>query len=122
MTFQNLMTNSMVQANKDVHRTYNDHPYFQEGAEGKLLLTELLEALVVKYTGIGYVQGLNFICASLLYHCSPSVALDIVSFLVEDCELCDVLSPDLTGLHAQNAVIKNLLAIKLPDLYSHMVT
>ena len=59
----------------------------------------MLEILVVKYAGLGYVQGMNFICATLLFHAEPEIALVMATYLYEDCELCDVYNEDLVGLH-----------------------
>lgn len=75
----------------------------------------------MKYTGIGYVQGMNFIGASLLYHSSPKVALIVLTYLFEDCELCDLYKDNLNGLSERTWMIKNLLALKCKPLYDHMV-
>jgi Rab-GTPase-TBC domain len=39
---------------------------------------------------IGYVQGMNFIVASLLYHCDEEIAFWIFVSLLEDYELRDI--------------------------------
>ena len=65
---------------------------------------------------------MNFVAASLLYHCHPKVALIVITYLYEDCELCDVYKENLSGLHEHTRIIKNLLSLKLKPLYRHLLT
>jgi len=64
---------------------------------------------------------MNFIGAALLFHCHPKVAMIIISYLYEDCEMCDIFKEKLSGLHEQNRIIKNIIAYKCSDIYKHMV-
>ena len=82
---------------------------------------EFLQILIMKYSGIGYVQGMNFLCDSILHHCDPEIGLIITSYLFEDNELCDLYRDGLVGLHTHNKIVKNLIALKMPDLYNHLV-
>ena len=54
---------------------------------------------------IGYVQGMNFIVASLLYHCSEEIAFWIFVTLIEDYELRDIYETNLPGLYKHSHVI-----------------
>lgn len=47
----------------------------------------VLEVVALKYTDIGYVQGMNYLVAALLYHSSPSVTLGLMTHLLEDVQL-----------------------------------
>lgn len=95
--------------------------YFGEGKEGQEHLRVLLKIIALKYTDIGYVQGMNFLVVSLLYHCSPEITLFLITVLFEDYELCDVYREDMQGLHSRNAIIKDIIQKKLPDLYDHFM-
>jgi len=105
-----------------MNRTYLNHTFFGINRPGRAQLRALCEVIATKYTGIGYVQGINFLAAAILYHCDPHVALYFTSYLFEDCELCDVYREDMSGLHSHNKVIKNVIRMKCPEVYSHLVT
>jgi len=117
-----LQEENFSQIDKDLTRTYTSIKFYCKESKGRRDLSKLLRILLLKYTGIGYVQGMNFLCAALLYHAEPEIALIFVTYLYEECELCDIYKDDLAGLHERNAQIKNLIALKLPDLYQHMCT
>lgn len=110
-----------IQIEKDIDRTLSGHPYFGSGKEGQEHLRVLLKILALKYTDIGYVQGMNFLVVSLLYHCSPEITLFLITVLIEDYELCDVYRVDVTGLHQRNGVIKTLVEQKLKDVHDHFI-
>lgn len=64
--------NDLKQIEKDIDRSYFNDTYFDEGKPGWIQLEEILKVLAFKYFGwIGYVQGMNFIVATLLCHASP---------------------------------------------------
>ena len=48
---------------------------------------------------IDYVQGMNFIVGTLLYHCDEVMAFWLFVSLIEDCELRDIYLPGLPGLY-----------------------
>ena len=104
------------QIEKDIDRTLTDHQYFGSGKEGQEILRQILKILALKYTDIGYVQGMNFLVVSLLYHWSAEVTLFLITVLFEDYELWDVYRIDVSGLHERNQKIKNIITINLPDL------
>lgn len=55
--------------------------------------------LALKYTGrIGYVQGMNFVVATFLYHACPEISLILFASLMEEYELCSVYQDELKGL------------------------
>lgn len=80
----------------------------------------VLEVVALKYTGIGYVQGMNFVVAAFLYHCSPAVTLGLMSYLLEDLQLCDVYAENLVGVHYHNQRLIKLLEKHLPNLDKHL--
>jgi hypothetical protein len=50
----------------------------------------VLSAFAKYDTSLGYVQGMNFIVASLLLHCSEDVAFWLFVTLIEDYDLRDI--------------------------------
>lgn len=74
---------------KDVVRTFTDStPYSTE--ESKNELQTVLMTFVFYYQEIGYVQGMNFIAASIYYHCSMHLSLGVMMVLFECMELKDI--------------------------------
>ena len=45
----------------------------------------------------------------------------ILTYLFEDCELCDMYKDNLQGLVEHNKILKNLLSLKIPELYDHLI-
>jgi|688.fasta_scaffold675826_2 hypothetical protein len=58
----------MAQIDKDVHRTYVCSPTFNREGIFREMLREVLITYSVYDLQLGYVQGLNNIVASLLFH------------------------------------------------------
>lgn len=106
----------LAQIEKDIDRTMNNHPYFGDGKEGQDHLRCVLKILALKYTDIGYVQGMNFLVVSILYHCSPEITLFLITVLIEDYELWDIYRENVQGLHLRNGIIKDQIQEKLPEL------
>lgn len=80
------------QIEKDVVRTYSSNKYLSnETVRGRL--QKLLECVALVYPHIGYVQGMNFIAATLLYHCDEYCSLAIIRILFEQLELKDMFLP-----------------------------
>lgn len=118
ITHQNFAS-QQSQIEKDIDRTLNNHVYFGHGKEGQDHLRAILKIIALKYTDIGYVQGMNFLVVSLLYHWSPEITLFLCTVLIEDYELCDVYRVDVAGLHSRNSVIKSLIQRNLVLLNNH---
>ena len=107
------------QIEKDIDRTLNDHKYFGNGKEGQEILRQILKILALKYTDIGYVQGMNFLVVSLLYHCSAEITLFLITILFEDYELWDVYRAEVQGLHQRNKEWKLMIEKCLPKIHLH---
>jgi hypothetical protein len=70
---------------------------------------------------IGYVQGMNFIVGSLLYHCNEEIVFWMFVTLIEEFELHDIYEPNLPGLYKHCFVIEKLISSNLNDLHKHFV-
>ena len=67
----------------------------------------------------GYVQGLNYIVASLYFHCGEVLAFELTIRLLNDYHLKEVYMSNLPGLHMHSEVIDKLVREELPDLSAH---
>jgi hypothetical protein len=52
----------------DIKRTVKDDPYYQPKNKGFKKMYEVLKAFTLYDKNCGYVQGMNFIVAPLVYH------------------------------------------------------
>lgn len=103
---------------KDLARTFPKCPQFQE-QQGQTHLKRVLLAFSRYDSNLGYVQGMNFIVGSILYHANEEIAFWIFVSLIEEFELRDIYEPLLPGLYKHCFVIEKLIESNLPELYKH---
>lgn len=60
------------------------------------------------------MQGMNFIVASLLIHCSEAICFWLFVSILEDLDLRDVFQEGLPGLYMHTQILDILLFDKLP--------
>lgn len=106
---------SQHQIDLDLLRTYPDEAYF--AGQGKAALRRVLLAYAKYDPSLGYVQGMNFIVAALLWHCTEVEAFWLMVSLMEDYELRDNYMPGLPGLTKHTQIIELLTFEHLPDLH-----
>ncbi|CAI2359796.1 unnamed protein product [Moneuplotes crassus] len=99
----------------DLTRTFPTEEYYKP-PEAKQTLFNVLKAYTLYDTKCGYVQGMNFIAASLLYHCSPDIAFWLLVSLMFDYNLRDNYEAGFTGIEDINAEISRLIAKNCPKL------
>lgn len=87
------------QINKDITRTYSNKKYFNDikGKQGYEKLQRLL-ITISTIKGISYTQGMNFIAASLLWHCDEDIAFYIIKELFERLDVYGNYKADLSGI------------------------
>ena len=115
-----ILINSKRQIELDIPRTFSHNPYFSKG-EGCIFLQRLLYAFIKYNPKLGYVQGMNYIAASLLYHCTESDAFWLFLRLVYDYNLIDNYMPMLPGLEKHSHVLEFVMMEELPDLNEHLL-
>ena len=91
------------------------------GGRGHVKLRRVLIAFSNYEHQVKYVQGMNFIVAQLLLHCSETFAFWLFVALIEDCEMRDIYEPELSGLFKHSAMIELLLQANLPDLHQRLI-
>jgi len=89
---------SSAQIERDLARTFPKHVYFGAKAAGLVKMRRVLTAFAKYDSKVDYVQGMNFVVASLLLHCSEVIAFWLFVSLIEDCEMRDNYMPKLPGL------------------------
>ena len=115
-----ILATSNKQIELDIPRTFSDYTYFSK-ENGLLILQRILYAFIKYNPKLGYVQGMNYIAASLLYHCSESDAFWLFLRLVYEYNLVENYLPMLPGLEKHSHVIDFLLMEYLPDLNEHLL-
>lgn len=101
---------------KDIRRTYSSTQFFndQKNNSGFGKLHRLLVALT-DYKRIGYVQGINFIAASFLWHCNEEFAYFLVLKLFDKLKMEEIYSENLLRVESKcneffNLVLENTSA------------
>ena len=75
----------------DIPRTYPEEPFFSnEENEGRKTLTLILNTLSKHSSSTGYLQGLNYIVASLYFHCGEVLAFELTIRLLNDYHLKEI--------------------------------
>jgi len=105
---------------KDIARTFPGNKYFTEETGALKSLERVLNAFANYEPGIGYVQGMNFIAASLLYHADEYISFWLLTLIFEKFEMRDIYLPKLPGLSKHCQIIDILMLNYIPDLYAHL--
>lgn len=103
----------------DIERTFTDIEFFQQ-EKTKNSLKRILIALTNYEQTVGYVQGMNFIAAVLLYHAGEVAAFWLMCALIDKYNLKDVLQPGFPGLNQHNEIIQRRVMDELPKLHKHL--
>jgi len=108
------------QIQKDLPRTSPQNKYFAEGSPGIKSLENVLNTFAKYDPQIGYVQGMNFIAASLLFHADEYVTFWILVMIFEIFEMRDIYLPRLPGLSKHCQIIDMLIFNYQPSIYLHL--
>ena len=73
------------------------------------MLTQILNTLSKHSSSTGYLQGLNYIVASLYYHCGEVLAFELTIRLLNDYHLKEVHMSKLPGLYLHCEIIRVLV-------------
>lgn len=71
---------------------------------------------------IGYVQGMNFIAASLLYHTSEVCAFWLLISMIDTYGMKEVFKQGLPGVGKHDHEIQALGRRVLPKIFDHFVS
>ena len=107
---------------RDVHRTYPEHPYLQTES-GINSLRRVLLAFSIHNTRVGYCQSLNFLVGFLLIVMEQEEEEKVFWTLVATIDTKvhpETYQRDLRGCHVEQRVLKELIDRKLPRLGAHL--
>eukprot|EP01029_Cantina_marsupialis_P031039 TRINITY_DN8715_c0_g2_i1.p1 TRINITY_DN8715_c0_g2~~TRINITY_DN8715_c0_g2_i1.p1 ORF type:complete len:580 (-),score=98.51 TRINITY_DN8715_c0_g2_i1:180-1919(-) len=134
---------------RDINRTYPRHALFSDpDGSGQVLLTNLLFALANHNPIVGYCQGMNYVCASLLItelDCLDGTQLSLpapkirevqdyltsakermiywmVNSLISNFHFEDLWKSGIPGLKLRSYQFQEILTSHLPELASHFRT
>ena len=109
-----------AQLNLDLPRTFPSVEYLASGT-GRAALGRILRTFCAYSPNLGYVQGMNYIAATLLWHTTEVDAFWLFVVLIEDFELRDNFISGFPGLTKHYHAIEFLINQHLPELYNHFL-
>ena len=83
-------SSDILQIKRDLNRSFPNCPYYAKDSAGQIILERLLISICKYDPKIGYVQGMNYVMGSLLYHCSEEIAFWLYISLIEDHEMRNI--------------------------------
>ncbi|CAI2384426.1 unnamed protein product [Moneuplotes crassus] len=109
---------------KDLNRTFQMMPYFREGSRGysdarKLLLKFLAHPLSAES---GYVQGMNMIASTLLYHGQADVAFCLFVKMFEKHNIIHNYEPGMPGITDHCLILEKMVSQHCRTLYNYFHT
>eukprot|EP00921_Rhytidocystis_pertsovi_P000954 GHVQ01001648.1.p1 GENE.GHVQ01001648.1~~GHVQ01001648.1.p1 ORF type:complete len:987 (-),score=113.87 GHVQ01001648.1:365-3325(-) len=106
----------------DIGRTYPSVEFYKVGF-GQELLRRVLNAYAFYDPEVGYVQGMNFLAAILLWHCSDEKeAFCLLVALMQLYDLRCMFLPQLPGVFKRCSVLKRLLRTYYQSILDHLET
>jgi hypothetical protein len=112
---------SCMQVKKDLNRTRPNCSFFHENGQGQKSLENVLVTYAKYDTQVGYIQGINFIVAVLLYHSSEEIAFWLFVSLMEDYEMREIYLPGLPGLYKHICYMQTIMQGKCKGLVECLV-
>eukprot|EP01094_Clydonella_sp_ATCC50884_P018295 TRINITY_DN3369_c0_g1_i11.p1 TRINITY_DN3369_c0_g1~~TRINITY_DN3369_c0_g1_i11.p1 ORF type:complete len:534 (-),score=116.01 TRINITY_DN3369_c0_g1_i11:1202-2803(-) len=109
---------TVAQIEKDLHRTFPGHTLFLH-PNGTRSLRNVLIAFSRSNSFVGYCQSMNFISAFLLLFVLEEDAFWLLTKLINDI-IPHYFSPQLLGVRADQEVLRALVEMRFPALYSHL--
>ena len=109
--------------NRDISRTYPEHPNFKKDGPGRDCLFNVMKAYSLVDPEVGYCQGLCFIVGLLLMHVPEEDAFAIFCEMMLNRKfgLRDLYKPGMHQLGLNIFLLQGLLQELAPDLHSHFI-
>jgi hypothetical protein len=119
---------SIVQIEKDLHRTFPNNVVYEKEGSGIGMLRRILTAYSVRNPVVGYCQSLNFLVGLFLLFMDELEAFWMLAYLVEDLacitekneagekESIYYYQTDLAGIRIDQRVFRALVAEKMPKV------
>lgn len=102
---------------KDLSRTFPQSlAYFREGQPGIEQLCRILVNLCKLPSSLGYIQGMNTIAGTLLYHTDEVMAFGLIDMICNDYNLKSVYMSGFPGLYLQCKIIECIIKEEKPNI------
>jgi predicted SAM-dependent methyltransferase len=111
---------SVKQIELDLHRTLPSNAHFRSKGCGAQKLKNVLVAYSNHNKNVGYCQGMNLIAAIALLFLDEETTFWFLQAVIEKLLPAGYFSPGLLGAQADQAVLRELLPQKLPQLSAHL--
>ncbi|CAG9332301.1 unnamed protein product [Blepharisma stoltei] len=108
------------QIERDIDRSFPDLYYFTLG-EGKIALKRVLSSFSRFLPNIGYVQGMNYLVGTLLWHASEADTFWLLVNLMQNYKLYENYIENFPGLEKHCHIIDFLISNYQPKLYQHFL-
>ncbi|KAK1443878.1 hypothetical protein BgAZ_207540 [Babesia gibsoni] len=102
----------------DIRRTYPSLRFYNR--YGRLIIRRILMAYAFFDPEVGYVQGLNFVVANLLWHCTEEQAFWAFISMMYIYECRCMYLPRLPGVFRRSEVLEKCLEKYIPKLAAHL--
>ena len=116
-----ILRENLKTPNKDISRTVKNEEYFEPSQDGYNKFIEVLKGFILYDQKWGYVQGMNFIIAALVYHSSSVVAFWLFTALIENYQLRMNYIHGLEGYHTRSQEIAELMKVNDLRMFSFLV-
>lgn len=123
--YQNLLkqfdgknSDAISEIERDVNRSFPEHPYFQSES-GKQALRNVLIAYSWRNPSLGYCQSMNIICSLLLLFMGEEETFWALTILCEEL-FPQYFTPDMLGSMTDQHVLEDLVAEHFPKLNAHL--
>ena len=107
------------QIEKDLKRTYVQHPYFNNDEKVQAALRRVLIAYCWRNPLVSYSQSFNYIAGLMLLHLSEEEVFWLFVAILEDYLPANYYSPELKGVLVDAMVFDELLSVNLYKLACH---
>lgn len=104
----------------DLTRTFPENSYFSSDT-GADVLNRILNRISNYMPNPGYVQGMNYIVAGLLWHCSEAQAFWLFIKLLTDYKMSENFIDGLPGLLMHFDTIENYVKSLWPGFHEHLL-
>lgn len=102
---------------KDVDRTFPEHPYFASGQPGEKRLRKILRAFALHNPRISYCQSLNFIAGMILLFLEEEEAFWLLATIIEKLLPPDYYTKDMIGTYVDQFVFAHIIKKCLPNIH-----
>lgn len=114
---QEIQQEWLIQIDKDLHRTFPDHPIMN--AEGRAVLRRILAAYAVRNPEVGYCQGENFLAAAFMILFNEEDAFWCLAAVMEDL-LPGYFDARMVAPQVDGQAFAHLLRGALPRVADHL--